>query len=42
MQKKDKKEVNVYRVGKMTILQLMAALAALGILVNWVLHSFFA
>jgi prepilin-type N-terminal cleavage/methylation domain-containing protein len=38
---KDKKDADVYRAGKLTILELMAVLAILGILVTWVLHSFF-
>lgn len=43
MQTNAKKEkVNVYRVGGLTLLQLMAILAVLGIVATWVLRQFFA
>jgi len=42
MQKANKvKEINVYRIGRITILQLMGVLAALGLVSTWVLHYFF-
>ncbi|VVC75064.1 hypothetical protein AQUSIP_03400 [Aquicella siphonis] len=43
MQTDDKKdEINVYRLGRLTVLELMAVLAVLGILATWVLRRFFA
>jgi hypothetical protein len=36
-----KDDVSVYRVGRMTILQIMGLLAALGLIATWALHSFF-
>jgi hypothetical protein len=42
MQKKDDhKELRSFRTGPLTILQLMAVLAILGVLGAWVLHRFF-
>lgn len=43
MKANDKKdEVKVYRIGRITILQLMAILAIVGLVATWVLHSFFS
>lgn len=43
MQTKDKdgKIQHTYRTGKLTLLELMAVLAVLGILLSWVLQQFF-
>lgn len=35
-----KKEINKYRFGRLTLLELMAILAVLGIVVTWVLRHF--
>lgn len=40
-QKNKRNEVNVYRAGRLTVLELMTVLAVLGILVTWVLRRFF-
>jgi hypothetical protein len=36
----NKNEVGEHRRGRLTILQLMAVLAMLGIFATWILHSF--
>lgn len=33
---------NGYRIGKLTILEIMAVLAVIGLLATWVLRHFFA
>lgn len=41
MKTKDRDKKNIYRLGSLTILELMTVLAVLGILLTWILHSFF-
>ena len=42
MKKDNEISVNAYRIGRLTILEIMAVLAVLGLLATWVLHHFFA
>ena len=35
----DKK--SIYRLGKLTLLEIMAVLTVIGVLANWLLHQFF-
>lgn len=43
MQKNNRRnESDAYRVGKLTVLELMTVLAVLGIMVTWILRHFFA
>jgi multisubunit Na+/H+ antiporter MnhF subunit len=41
--KEDKdKSLSGYRIGKLTILQIMAVLAIIGLVSTWALHHFFS
>jgi hypothetical protein len=41
MQQEDKKDdQGVYRIGKLSLLQLMIVVGALGVLVTWILQHF--
>lgn len=42
MENKEKQDGQVYRRGRLTILELMSVLAILGGLLTWVLQRFFA
>lgn len=41
MKDNQSKTVRIYRVGKLTILQIMGILASAGLLATWMLHQFF-
>ena len=41
-EKKKKEDLRAYRTGPLTVLELMAVLAVLGVLLAWVLHRFFS
>jgi len=38
----NKNQIKGYRIGKLTILEIMSVLAVIGLLATWVLHHFFA
>lgn len=42
MKNANKKEMAGYRIGKLSILEIMIVLAVMGLLATWVLKSFFA
>jgi Tfp pilus assembly protein PilE len=37
----EKEGANGYRIGRLTVLELMTVLAVLGILITWILRRFF-
>lgn len=39
--KENNEELHVYRLGGLTVLQLMGLLAVLGLVLTWILHSIF-
>lgn len=41
-EEKDKKISQVYRAGRLSIIELMTVLAVLGVLLTWVLQQFFS
>jgi len=41
MKQDNQEQVKVYRLGKMTILEIMVVLAVIGLVATWVLHRFF-
>jgi hypothetical protein len=42
MKENQDQSVNVYRLGKITLLQIMGSLAVLGLLATWVLSRYFS
>lgn len=42
MKDENEKQMSGYRIGRLSILEIMIVLAVIGLLANWVLKSFFS